>query len=106
MRNGDVFFYGTIAVGIGTVIGTMHEVVRYVDYCLTHPAEIKMYEGRVIERRLASDQLTFAIETSQGKRTFHLPKDDSLDSIVKTGAYVRLEVPGVKGIERDEMSIS
>ncbi|MBS3138695.1 hypothetical protein J4207_03245 [Candidatus Woesearchaeota archaeon] len=108
MRKGDVFFYGTIAVGIGTIIGTAREVVRYVDYCLTHPAEIKMYEGRVTERRLVSGQLTFAVETPQGKRTFHVyaPQNDSLDSIVKSGSTVRLEVLGFKGIERDEMYIS
>ena len=111
MRKGDVFFGGTLVFAALVVAYTAVEIAKLVDYQRIHPQETKIYEGPVLDERLSYQppHYTFAVQTSQGHRTFHVLGDDeaqSLDSRIRRGDMVRIEILGRKGIEQQEMYIS
>ena len=111
MRKGDVFFGGTLAFAAAVVAYTAVETVKLVDYQWTYPQQLKIYEGLVFDERLSYQppHYTFAVQTSQGHRTFHVLGDDeaqSLDSRIRRGDMVRIEILGNRGIEQQEMYIS
>ena len=104
-------FFG---LGVAAIVGRAAlDIKQGLEYESRHPAERRVYEGRVIGDNFASglvvNTYTFSVETSKGIRTFHCSSDRldpmTLDSMIEPGYKVRVDVEGNRDIEKDEMHI-
>ena len=101
MRKGDVFFGGTLGFAALTIGYIAHQTFELIHCARTHPSELKVYEGLVVDRRYEKEHVTFTLDTSAGNRTFHILTRESLDSLISPGSRVRIEVPGERVTERE-----